>query len=185
MRAIMYISEAVDKGSAVWMPHDYAALSKVSRENNVKNDITGVLSYQDGYFLHYLEGPTAKIERLIVKIAADQRHDNIQLLMNHDVACRNFSTWSMPMGSKLRKNEEFARFVKQHRFSFLRLSSGIREILNKFYMFDTDSIHLVKPQINSAEGAVKNEYQASSRSILSLFSPHKTQSASRDDNLTA
>ncbi|MFT6408449.1 MAG: hypothetical protein ACJAQ6_001868 [Arenicella sp.] len=71
MKAMMYISRAVHQGSAAGMPHDCAALTKVSRANNTKNDVSGFLSYQDGYFLQYVEGPSSKVDRLFIKIAND------------------------------------------------------------------------------------------------------------------
>jgi len=114
------------------MPYDYAALTKACRESNRLNEITGILSYQDGYFLQYIEGPSKQIDRLIVKISSDKRHENIQLLMNSDIAQRNFSTWSMPMGGKLRKDEDFAKFANRYRAIFFDLTDSTRECLNKF-----------------------------------------------------
>jgi hypothetical protein len=177
MKAIMYISQATNHGIASWMPHDYAAITKVCQKNNVDRDITGILNYQDGYFLHYIEGPTAKIDRLIVKIAGDQRHENIQLLLNHDIADRNFSKWNMAMGSKLRKDQEFARFVNLFNSNFINLSGDVKQTLEKFYDFKSSSVRSAKEKL-SPTAIINNKHQ--NHDVLTrLFGEYKNRLATQ------
>jgi len=151
MKAVMYISQAVNEGTAPWMPYDYAALTKATHANNVKNEITGILSYQDGYFLQYVEGDDETIDDLIIKVASDKRHENLQILLSQTLSNRKFTKWSMPMGNKLRKNEEFQRLTRLFRLDFHNLTPAIQDVLNKFYDFGPVVKPLAKESNNMIE----------------------------------
>lgn len=68
---------------------------EVSRENNAKRNITGILLYKDGNFLQVLEGDEEAVTRLYQTIERDQRHKGLILLAKRKIAEREFPDWSM------------------------------------------------------------------------------------------
>lgn len=67
----------------------------VSRENNRKLHITGMLLYRDGFFIQALEGDKEAVEELYDHIKADSRHENVTLVYKNDIQTRSFPRWSM------------------------------------------------------------------------------------------
>lgn len=74
---------------------DIEALLAVSRRNNARDGITGLLMYHDGSFLQVLEGEKSKVEACFSRISADRSHRNVLRLFQGEVAERLFSEWSM------------------------------------------------------------------------------------------
>lgn len=66
-----------------------------ARQNNEKNEITGVLLFTGKHFMQCLEGPVAAVEFTFNKILKDSRHSNIQVLDKSSIEERNFDQWSM------------------------------------------------------------------------------------------
>lgn len=75
-----------------------------SRANNPARGITGALCASGSIFLQVLEGGRAEVNRLYIKIAADQRHTDITLLSYEEIAERSFAHWSMGQVSLNRIN---------------------------------------------------------------------------------
>jgi hypothetical protein len=79
-------------------PVDQADLDDIlaaSRRNNPKLDVTGILLFENGIFLQFLEGPPDNVEALYHKIRTDSRHSNVMILLEQPAAKRRFSEWSM------------------------------------------------------------------------------------------
>ena len=91
MYRIIYLSSGVK----IFSDEEINDLLKVSRENNQKNGITGLLLYSEGNFMQILEGDKEAIERTYEKIQNDSRHKNIILITNESITQRNFSEWKM------------------------------------------------------------------------------------------
>ena len=68
---------------------------RVSRENNAKLGLTGMLLYRDGFFIQALEGEKGKVHKLYDKIKGDGRHRNILTAYENDIEQRAFDDWSM------------------------------------------------------------------------------------------
>lgn len=66
-----------------------------ARENNASNAITGMLVFNNHYFLQTIEGSRAQISRLLYDLIIDQRHHDLQLLETRELKCREWSKWSM------------------------------------------------------------------------------------------
>ena len=66
-----------------------------SRVRNAARGITGILLYQDGSFLHLIEGPEEAADALFAKIGNDSRHTEVTLISRRDIAARNFADWEM------------------------------------------------------------------------------------------
>lgn len=88
MLQIVYISSAV---GAV----DTAAILAVSRRNNSRDGLTGLLYANGKRFLQAIEGETATVERALARITADPRHRAIVVLSHRDIVAREFGDWAM------------------------------------------------------------------------------------------
>ena len=72
-----------------------SAILVASRANNSKHDITGALICRSDIFLQLLEGPEDKILLTYNRILNDDRHLDIELLVQEPCDDRLFPTWSM------------------------------------------------------------------------------------------
>lgn len=91
MHRIIYLSSGVK----IFSDEEINDLLKISRENNQKNGITGLLLYSDGNFMQILEGEKEAVESTYNKILNDTRHRNVILITNESIKQRNFSEWKM------------------------------------------------------------------------------------------
>jgi len=66
-----------------------------ARRNNRRDDITGALVCRDDLYLQLIEGPPDAINRLYAKIAVDDRHCDLHLLLASTVEERMFPEWDM------------------------------------------------------------------------------------------
>lgn len=71
---------------------------------NTRLGITGILSFDKGYFGQILEGKRGNVEQVWSRIQKDKRHSNIELLGISEIQERRFPKWSM----KLFDVQEFA-----------------------------------------------------------------------------
>ncbi|MFK7889893.1 MAG: chemotaxis protein CheB [Granulosicoccus sp.] len=63
--------------------------------NNRKHGITGYLSWKNGRFFQYLEGPENAVTALMDKISRDTRHKVLQVLSLGTIEQRRFLSWDM------------------------------------------------------------------------------------------
>ncbi|HTE06515.1 MAG TPA: BLUF domain-containing protein [Planctomycetota bacterium] len=91
MYDLAYASSAV----GTFTPAQLVELLQISRDNNERLGITGMLLYKDGNFMQVLEGEESSVKALYAKIALDPRHRGVlQLLQSHETE-RQFPDWSM------------------------------------------------------------------------------------------
>lgn len=62
---------------------------------NARDELTGLLVAQDGWFMQVLEGPAARVSRLLFAISADRRHTNMEIIDFRAVGARQFGDWAM------------------------------------------------------------------------------------------
>lgn len=116
-----------------------AHLEKV-RENNRKNDITGILMYADGNFLQLLEGSMQHVKQLFKYIASDKRHHYIMKIKEGYEKERFFPDSSMAFYSP--HHEDYATFLELdsmnvkdlHNYGFSDTQIQIWTILQSFYL---------------------------------------------------
>lgn len=72
-----------------------AGILSQARRNNARNAITGALICRQDIYLQLIEGPAAAIDALFDNIRVDDRHTNVQLLMQEEASERLFPAWSM------------------------------------------------------------------------------------------
>jgi hypothetical protein len=76
-------------------PAEVQAVLKVSRENNERLGVTGMLLYEAGSFFQVLEGEKDVVEKLFEAISRDKRHDKVLKLIVEPIESRSFSEWTM------------------------------------------------------------------------------------------
>jgi len=91
MYEIVYASAARARMS----PDQLAAILAVSRVNNSRLGVTGILLFHEGSFFQVLEGEQATVEELYGRIARDPRHDRCAELRKGAIPAPSFSAWSM------------------------------------------------------------------------------------------
>lgn len=67
----------------------------VSRRNNMRDGITGLLYADTRRFLQALEGPGDKVLTAMARIERDPRHRAVVILSQRDIAAREFGDWAM------------------------------------------------------------------------------------------
>lgn len=93
-RAI-YVSDAVADAATSLLV--LAEILGESERNNRRDGVTGVLMRHGGRFLQAIEGRRADVDRLMDRLRADPRHENIRLLSDLDVPFRLFRDWPMTL----------------------------------------------------------------------------------------
>ncbi len=88
---LMYYSTACNEPS----DGELLKILETSRINNKRSDITGLLLYGGGVFFQVLEGAKSEVQDCYARIEHDNRHHSLLLLVERDVAARNFDQWAM------------------------------------------------------------------------------------------
>ena len=88
---LTYTSRATEALTAAAMD----AILASSRKNNPGNGITGVLCTNNYIFLQMLEGGRKEVNETYNRIAADKRHQDVQILNFEEITERKFAVWSM------------------------------------------------------------------------------------------
>ena len=91
MLQLLYVSGALAKMSKA----DIDEILAVSRRNNQRLGITGMLLWADGVFIQVLEGEPDVVRTLYRRIQADDRHRNLMLVLEQMADKRLFTQWSM------------------------------------------------------------------------------------------
>lgn len=74
---------------------DLQAIERVAIKNNIKENLTGVLTYCDCKFMQFLEGSESHLDYIFSKIKKDSRHHSIDVLRYELIPERQFSNWNM------------------------------------------------------------------------------------------
>lgn len=76
------------------------------KENNPALGITGLLCHcsSSGIFMQVLEGGRSAVNRLYLKIAADPRHTDVELMDYAEINERRFAGWAMGQINMARLN---------------------------------------------------------------------------------
>lgn len=91
MKRIIYCSQSTADVS----PEELVALLELSRRNNERAGLSGMLLYCSQSFLQVLEGDEEALRTTYARILTDDRHTNLRMLMNADVAAPLFPDWTM------------------------------------------------------------------------------------------
>lgn len=90
-KSLIYVSKAKKNV-------DYEEIMKIlthSWKYNHNSYISGMLLYDNGYFIQIIQGPIATIDRLYARISKDPRHSNIKLVGEELLSTRNCTGWGI------------------------------------------------------------------------------------------
>ena len=93
MHMIAYISEF--NGEKENVDQLLKDVVKVAKIENQKRHITGVLFFHDNKFLQIVEGKEGDLRQLMDNIRKDNRHLNVEYLIDTKVEQRGFQEWNM------------------------------------------------------------------------------------------
>ncbi|MDB5420541.1 MAG: hypothetical protein JWR59_488 [Brevundimonas sp.] len=92
LERLVYCSRATVPTESLLVIADILA---VAQRNNDRDGLTGALAINDGWFLQVIEGASDRVDRLMVRIKADSRHKDVEVLQRQVIKSRLFETWSM------------------------------------------------------------------------------------------
>jgi hypothetical protein len=93
MHFIVYTSEYIGKEEDINPVLD--DIVKKSKINNLAHGITGLLFYHNQRFIQVLEGERDALEGLMSILEKDNRHKNIQRILDQQIKKRGFMDWNM------------------------------------------------------------------------------------------
>jgi hypothetical protein len=85
----------VSRSTRDWTPETLTALVSDAQRRNTQAGLTGLLLYGRGHFLQLLEGRRQPLLLTFDRIARDERHTDIELLLDGRIEQRTFDGWSM------------------------------------------------------------------------------------------
>ncbi len=68
---------------------------RAARSNNARDDVTGALICRADLYLQLLEGPRDKVLATFARIASDDRHVDVRVLLRVAATGRLFAGWAM------------------------------------------------------------------------------------------
>jgi len=84
-------------------PLDDSALHQLveaALQRNATESVTGLLIYDSGRFLQWLEGPPDSVKRIWESIRSDGRHTDVEILGHMPTTVRCFPDWGMKLGDR-------------------------------------------------------------------------------------
>lgn len=105
MRQIVYFSTAAARQDEATI----GEILEVSRQRNLRDDITGLLVAGGNRFLQVLEGNYAAVGGALARIQQDGRHVGMTIFVDRQVASRDFNKWTMAFCGEPRL-DEFSSF---------------------------------------------------------------------------
>lgn len=92
---VSYCSQArADLSSA-----DLDCVLDVSKKNNKRDQITGLLTYSGDIFIQFIEGPKRSIDQLMYRLRGDARHRDLIVLSEGAEHARLLPDWDMELVS--------------------------------------------------------------------------------------
>jgi hypothetical protein len=85
----------VSKAQTNLNERDIEEILTLSKMNNERQAITGLLSFNHSYFLQCLEGSRSTVNDTYQKILKDPRHSDAVILSYESIDYRYFGSWSM------------------------------------------------------------------------------------------
>ena len=92
---VLYCSRNRLTGAPVTYNEEVQEILAKSRENNVRDGVTGGLLFSEGCFAQVLEGPVGMVESAFERIQCDSRHGEVTVLECAQIETRDFPDWSM------------------------------------------------------------------------------------------
>lgn len=176
---------------------DLHELLDISRANNQRNNVTGMLLYDQCSFFQVLEGDAADVEALYAVIEQDKRHDNIVTIIKEPIFKRSFGEWTMGYADV--STEDISRVIGMSNFfsegtTFGGVGPGrAKKLLNAFCegrwrsRVNNDNLPIAQPwadmkEHNSGTETIENVYQPVFAAHDSSVLAYEVLSKSTSDN---
>ena len=91
VRQIVYFSTAAGRQDKITI----AGILAVSRDYNLRQEVSGLLVAGGYRYLQVIEGPERTVDALVERIRRDRRHVGVSVLVDRKIARRSFGGWSM------------------------------------------------------------------------------------------
>ncbi len=96
---------------------DVGQILDVSRHNNSRDGISGMLCFDNSAFLQCLEGERHVVNQTYHRIMQDPRHHGVMIFRCVEVSARTFSQWTMDyVGQSQSLQDAFFRYGGSHQF---------------------------------------------------------------------
>jgi lipopolysaccharide biosynthesis regulator YciM len=111
------------------------------REKNKRQEVTGMLLYNEGSFIQVVEGGKDTIDALFKKLKNDPRHNTIVVLLDETINERSFPNWTMGYHKMTTKQagriNGFSDFMnsEERRIELKKSTPDIIYLLNSFKEF--------------------------------------------------
>lgn len=99
------------------------AILAVSRANNERDHMTGLLYADGGRYVQALEGEKDVVDAAFTRIRADPRHHDVEVLSDRELAAPEFGTWSMAFYGEIEDREQSDRLMRE---ALMTTSPGIQ-----------------------------------------------------------
>ncbi len=132
MKCISYVSRVKARQNGAMIPVDLSGIFRMARKKNSENNITGIMSYQSGYYIQVIEGDEQAVDQLYSNIKADPRHTQVALLFQAPIDRRSFPNWDMKLSQLISKNKEFLDFIYRYADQIAEMNSHQRQLLSVF-----------------------------------------------------
>lgn len=144
MKCIAYVSKAPINERGIRLPTGMSDVVKVSRKFNPAAQITGIISYRQGHYFQVLEGPYRQIDELMLKIAADPRHEDIWVFINETISVRSFPNWGVSVFDFVDQGPFFKKFIEDNKQQIDSFTEEQKERIQVFVGLDEPDIESTK-----------------------------------------
>ncbi|MDN3612330.1 BLUF domain-containing protein [Vibrio ostreicida] len=96
---------------------DLKGILDVARKNNGSRDLTGMLCYDNEYFLQILEGEPSEVTDLFLTIGRDERHHQVTIMGVQSIDKRAFGNWDMGYAGSSEKMQEQMQALDMESFN--------------------------------------------------------------------
>lgn len=104
-----------------------------ARKNNHSLNISGMLVYDDGFFIQVLEGPENDVDALFTCIEKDPKHCNVRLLLRQQLTEKEYDEWSMGFVDTADLNKQVAGYLPYKTLSLkIRDKTQARKLIRMF-----------------------------------------------------
>lgn len=155
MIRLTYISQA----SKHVKTQDLKNILAKARTKNKERGITGILVFNNAYFLQSIEGSRPVINDLLRSLSVDKRHFNLQVVQAEEIQERRWSQWFMDYVSPNVKNKAtFLQYSSIDRFNpYLMKADSIRQMLVALSSAHEPLREATTPSPAPSTAAVSNE----------------------------
>lgn len=91
---------------------DFHDILDTSRQNNLKNGVTGILVRDKKMYFQYLEGRKKAVAECLLRIAGDSRHNEITSVVSANTQALLFDGWSLADAKLPQRKQNLSAFKR-------------------------------------------------------------------------